>query len=65
VEVDFLPERTDMDGNGRVDGFDLARMMRAFGDSAAYDPAADLDGDDAVDGIDQSILAEMFAAVFF
>jgi len=55
--------RADLDLSGRVDGFDLARLGRAFGASsgdARYDPAADLDRDGQVDGADLALLAKQF-----
>ena len=54
---------SDVDLSGRVDGFDLARLARAFGTSLgspAYDPGADLDRDEDVDGDDLAILASGF-----
>jgi hypothetical protein len=64
-----IPPRssTDVDGTGRVDGFDLARLARAFGASypdPRYDVLADLDGDADVDGMDLSRLANNFGATF-
>jgi hypothetical protein len=53
----------DIDGSGRVDGFDLARLGRAFGaatGSPRYDPAADLDHDGLVDGTDLALFAPEF-----
>ncbi|HEX4824807.1 MAG TPA: dockerin type I domain-containing protein [Candidatus Polarisedimenticolaceae bacterium] len=53
----------DIDGNGRVDGLDLARLGRAFGSStgeAKYDAAADLDHNGQVDGADLAILTSQF-----
>ena len=53
----------DADHSGRVDGFDLVRLARAFGSSsgeAAYDPAVDLDRDDDIDGDDLALLAASF-----
>jgi hypothetical protein len=55
--------RADIDLSGRVDGFDLARMGRAFGavtGDARYDAAADLDRDGQVDGADVALLAAQF-----
>jgi hypothetical protein len=54
---------TDVDGSGRVDGFDLARLSLAFGaifPDSRYQPAVDLDGSGIIDGIDLSILAFQF-----
>jgi hypothetical protein len=68
VNIDFVPVRTDIDGSGRVDGFDLARLSRAFGSSygggVGYDGDVDLDGDKTVDGIDLSLLADYFSEIF-
>jgi glucose/arabinose dehydrogenase len=53
----------DIDGSLRVDGFDLARLARAFGTSQGdpgYDAAADIDQDGQVDGNDLAILASVF-----
>lgn len=53
----------DIDGSGRVDGFDLARLGRAFGallGSARYDLAADLDHNGVVDGTDLALFAPEF-----
>jgi hypothetical protein len=53
----------DIDLSGRVDGFDLARLGRAFGTAVgaqSYDVAADLDLDGQVDGVDLSLLAAGF-----
>ena len=49
--------------SGRVDGFDLVVLARAFGSVAgapAYDPAVDLDRDGDIDGDDLAILAANF-----
>ena len=57
----------DVDGSGRVDGFDLARLARAFGTTFSdpnFDPSVDLDGDGDVDGIDLANLANSFAVFF-
>lgn len=53
----------DLDGDGRVDGFDLIRLARAFGASQGegrYDVVADLDDSGTVDGQDLAILASSF-----
>jgi len=53
----------DIDLSGRVDGFDLARLGRAFGaatGSPRYDAAADLDHDGQVDGVDLALFATQF-----
>ncbi len=55
--------RADIDLSGRVDGFDLARMGRAFGASVGdprYVASADLDRDGQVDGADLALLALEF-----
>lgn len=63
LRVDLEPRRIDVDGSGRVDGFDLALLARAFG-SNAEDPLylmdADIDADGLVDGIDLALLASRF-----
>jgi hypothetical protein len=53
----------DFDLSGRVDGFDLARLGRAFGAALGnprYDVAADLDHDGQVDGADLALFAPEF-----
>jgi thermitase len=53
----------DLDGSGRVDGFDLGRLGLAFGShpgDSNWNPDADLNGDGIVDGSDLTILAENF-----
>lgn len=53
----------DIDGSGRVDGFDLARLGRAFGSASGsprFDAAADLDHDNLVDGTDLALFAPEF-----
>jgi hypothetical protein len=55
--------RADIDHTGRCDGFDLARLSRAFGTSSgqlSYDAGADLNHDGTIDGLDLSILADNF-----
>ena len=64
LAVDFLESRVDIDGSGRVDGFDLARISHAFGNFSNYDPLSDLDGNKAVDGVDLTILADWFSLTF-
>lgn len=49
----------DRDGSGRVDGFELAELGRAFG-TCAPSPA-DLDGNGCVDGLDLALLASLWA----
>ncbi len=54
---------TDVDGSGRVDGFDLARLSLAFGaifPDPRYQLGVDLDGSGAIDGIDLAIMASQF-----
>jgi len=47
----------DLDGNGTVDGADLAVLLSAWGSCAKKGPCpADLDGDGSVDGADLAIL---------
>jgi hypothetical protein len=65
VAVDFLTTRVDIDGSGRVDGFDLARVAHAFGNSGTYDADSDLDGNKSVDGVDLTILADWFSMTPF
>ena len=53
----------DADLSGRVDGFDLARLARAFGTTAGdarYDRTVDLNRDGWIDGNDLAILAIYF-----
>lgn len=53
----------DANGSGRVDGFDLALLGRAFGSICAgpsYDATVDLDRDCQVDGADLALLAASF-----
>jgi len=53
----------DIDGSSRVDGFDLARLGRAFGATSGqprYDAASDLDRDGQVDGADLALFAPQF-----
>jgi hypothetical protein len=55
----------DFDISGGVDGFDLARLARAFGSVSGdlrYDRVADLSNDGAVDGDDLAILAANFGS---
>ncbi|RMF75861.1 MAG: hypothetical protein D6738_02770 [Acidobacteria bacterium] len=54
---------SDVNGSGRVDGFDLATLARAFGAGCGdprYDASVDLDQDCLVDGDDLSIMATAF-----
>ncbi|MEE8112660.1 MAG: hypothetical protein V3T54_08005, partial [Acidobacteriota bacterium] len=66
-----LTRRADINGSGRVDGFDLARLGRAFG--LSYDltnppggmiPPSDLDLDGDVDGTDLSLFTIRFGDQF-
>jgi hypothetical protein len=54
----------DADLSGRVDGFDLAILARAFGAEDGVDPrydaSVDLDRDGFVDGLDLALLAPFF-----
>jgi len=53
----------DINLSSRVDGFDLARLGRAFGAAAGdprYEAAADLDRDGQVDGADLALFAPEF-----
>ena len=61
LAVDFRPlPDGDLNGDNRVDNFDVAALQAAFGrgDGAAnFDPAADFNGDGVVDGQDFSRMA--------
>ena len=60
-------EANDIDISGRVDGFDLIRLARAFGTTFGdprYDIDSDLDGNGAIDGIDLTRLANNFGRIF-
>lgn len=53
----------DIDNSGRVDGFDLAALGRAFGKNTGeigYDARADLNRDGHVDGNDLALFAPQF-----
>jgi hypothetical protein len=55
--------RADADLSGRVDGFDLARLGRAFGAIAGggrYDATVDFDRNGQVDGADLALFAPVF-----
>lgn len=58
-------DRFDLDGNGRVDASELARLGRAFGtcgtDLGAWWTEVDFDGDGCVDGRDLAVLANLWA----
>ena len=63
LRVDLDPGRIDLDGSGRVDGFDLAMLAHAFGsdeEDALYLIDADIDVDGRVDGTDLALLASRF-----
>ena len=61
LAVDFNPLRDgDLNGDDRVDSFDVAALQAAFGrgeGAANFDPAADFNGDGVVDGQDFSRMA--------
>ncbi len=60
-------EANDIDTSGRVDGFDLIRLARAFGSTFGdprYDAETDLDGNGTIDGIDLARLANNFGRIF-
>lgn len=53
----------DIDGSGRVDGWDLLRLAFAFGTQIGderYDPGADVNLDATVDGSDLAVVASHF-----
>ena len=55
----------DIDGSGRVDGFDLADMSRRFGSSLGdplFSTAADILRDGVIDGQDLSVLGNFFGS---
>jgi hypothetical protein len=59
-------ERFDLDGSGRVDGFELAWIGRAFGscrtpEESPWWTPVDFNGDLCVDGEDLSVLANLWA----
>ena len=63
IEVGLDPRRVDVDRSGRVDGFDLAVLARAFGRGraeAGYSTVADVDANGIVDGSDLALLAARF-----
>ena len=69
VFLGVLPptEANDIDVSGRVDGFDLSRLARAFGASfgdSRYAVEVDLDGNGTIDGIDLTRLANNFGRTF-
>ncbi len=60
LEVKFDCRRSDITGDGRVDGLDLASLAARFGSSTEAGLASDLDGNGQVDGTDLSLLASRF-----
>ncbi|MBI4161155.1 MAG: hypothetical protein HY509_01760 [Acidobacteria bacterium] len=68
----LFERRADIDGSGRVDGFDLSRLARGFG--IVYDrlcvggscsfPPEDLNLDGEVDGMDLAVLTSRFGRRF-
>jgi hypothetical protein len=63
VDVTLDQGRIDLDGSGRVDGFDLALLASAFGSARGqprYLAAADVDGSGLVDGVDLAYVARRF-----
>jgi len=60
---DAPPLTGDLDGSGRVDGFDLGSLGPAFGSRPGdpnWNPAVDLNGDGVVDGSDLTLLGSNF-----
>ncbi len=55
VTVDVFPGPFDIDGNGIVDIFDVARIAVSFG---LFDPEADMDGDGRVGATDIRLVAD-------
>ena len=63
IEIRLDPRRVDVDRSGRVDGYDLAVLARAFGSRKGgrfYSAAADVDASGLVDGSDLALLAARF-----
>ena len=64
----LLANRADINGSGRVDGFDLSRLARDFG--LVYDRTtgqmepSDLNLDGEVEGLDLAILTALFGRTF-
>ena len=59
----ILAPNTDHDGDGDVDGFDLAVFIAAFGSMIGdlnFDPRCDLVSNDNIDADDLAILAPAF-----
>lgn len=60
---DAPPLQGDLDGSGRVDGFDLGSLGLAFGSRPGdpnWNPGVDLNGDGVVDGSDLTLLGVNF-----
>ncbi len=56
----------DLDGSGRVDGFDLGRIGIAFGSRTGdpnWNPDADLNGDGVIDGSDLTLFGSDFGSM--
>jgi dockerin type I repeat protein len=67
LSVDQEPTLTDVDGSGTVDGYDLARLGRAFGSDqglTGWDANVDFNGDESIDGLDLTVFANWFGQVF-
>ena len=67
LTVDLEPSLTDTDDSGEVDGYDLARLGRAFGadlGQSAWDATVDFNGDEAIDGLDLTVFANWFGQAF-
>ncbi|MBX3354648.1 MAG: S8 family serine peptidase [Phycisphaeraceae bacterium] len=63
LAIDLLPIPGDLDGNGVVDGADLALLLGSWGECAACNACpADLDGDCSVGGSDLAILLGHWSA---
>jgi len=57
------PLVTDLNGDGKVDGKDIAVVGLAFGSYPGHErwnPAADINHDDRIDGMDLSMVARDF-----
>lgn len=55
----------DLDGSGRIDGFDLGRIGMAYGSKAGdpnWNPDADLNGDGLIDGSDLTLFGSDFGS---
>jgi len=52
-EIVPAPKPGDINGDGIVDGFDLARVLGAWGSNS---PDADINGDGVVDGADVALV---------